>query len=147
MLRAEVSDEIQVLRAANGGHLGAERAGDLYGESTDSTGCSIHEHPPASQGFVAVVRKVSQRPAQSLYRRERRQWYGCRLLEREVVRHVRRRILADYRILGVATEYAVQHRVNVISGLETFHLGAYGNDLTGNVPAWDASPLESGDRP
>ena len=83
VIRADGADHLDVPRAADAGHLGAERLGDLHGERPDAPRRAVDEHL-LPRPDLAVVAKSLKRGAGG-------RGYGRGLLERQVARLVRDR--------------------------------------------------------
>ena len=92
LVRAGRSDRVDVLRAADAGHVRSERLGDLYGERADASRRAVDEDLLPWSDLPLV--------AKSLQGGEPRHRYRRRLLEREVGRLRRELVLGSAHVLG-----------------------------------------------
>src|SRR3990172_9793423 len=132
---AERPHELEVLRVAHRGDVGAEVLAELHRGGADRAGGAVDEEPlPAAD--------VSQ--SQAVQGEDRAVANGRRLLERDVARHLRQRgPLPDADELGmcavptdIGAEDAVTDRELADGRADGFNLS--GQPLAGDPPLWSA---------
>ena len=97
------ADHLHVLRAADAGHLGTERLGDLHGVRADTTGCPIDQDLLSGLDLAVVAKKLeggSRGYADS-----------CGLLEAESGRLRHEVVLCRNRVLGEGTRAPAENVV------------------------------------
>ena len=132
---ADRADQLDVLRAADPGHLGAERLGDLHGERAHATGSAVDEDLLTGLDLAVV--------AQELERGRGGHADRGRLLEGEIGRLLEELVLCRPRVLGEGSRAPAE---DLVARLEPGHIRPDRLDRPRDVGSGHAvlRPAESG---
>ena len=125
MVRADRSDRVDVSRAADPGHFCSKPLGKLHGKRAHAPRCAVDQDPLSRLNLPLVPK--------TLERRDRRDGYGRRLLERDAGGLVHdSSFLANADVLG---ERSVSDTEDLVTGLKLLDVAADFFDRSGEVDA------------